>query len=290
MDFSKIQIACSNIPLIMGDYRVMITDRQKAELAELRKKVKVTQRQKDRIAELSAKEANISQPISEGTKSHLIELHTKEVYGARYYPITAKPPVFQLERGKRSEASAFSLILDVFGMMCYKDKAVKSNPWLRCSIDAMNGKTLAESSRIIEIKSSYELTDFIMKSSQPIPKRDFWQTQGMLSVTGKKEAEIIYVLSEFSQEELQLQKTLLFEKMCEDGEVTDSFLRKWEHAEKCLTFADIPKRNRIFSHLIKRDEDAIAKIHQRVEDCRVWLQNYHNTYQEHFKGRYAKEQ
>ena len=273
----------------MGDHRVMITDKQLGELEMLYAKDKLTAKQKDRIAELEEKRSGMSQPIPEGAKSELIAIFNEKLYGKRYKPVL-KPPVAQLERGKSSERDAASLILEVFNMAIFKDKSPKSNDYLKCNIDAINAPTLEKATKIIEIKSSYDLLDFNKKLKSQPTKNEYLQVQGMLAVTGKDEAEIISVLTEFTQDEIDAQKVILFDKMCPDGNITDRFIDKWSHAEKCLRFLDVPKERRIISHLIKRDNELIQKIYRRVEDCRMWLESYKDEYDGFFKQRYASQQ
>lgn len=289
IDFSDLRIPCSLVPVIMGDYRVLLTDKQQDEMQVLMSKEKLTVRQKDRLAELQAKKEGMSQPIPEAAKTELLTIFNEAVYGKRYKPVL-KAPVAQMERGKSSERNAASLIMEVWGMAIFKDKSLKQNDYLKCNIDAINAPTIEQATKILEIKSSYDLIEFNKKLKYQPSKNEYLQTQAMLAVTGKNEAEIVHVLTEFTESELEAQKAILFNKMCPDNQVTDKFIAAWNHAEKCLRFLDVPKRNRIFSHLIRRDNELIGKIYRRVEDCRKWLNAYRDEYDGFFKERYASQQ
>lgn len=74
-----------------------------------------------------------------------------------------------------------------------------------------------------------------------------------------------------------------------DGIETPEFTNYWKGAEASMRFADIPSKERIFSRLIHRDDEAIAKIRQRVVYCRKWLKDWSEKYDRKINQRFYEE-
>ncbi len=48
-----------------------------------------------------------------------------------------------------------------------------------------------------------------------------------------------------------------------------------------MRFSDIPLEERVISHIVERDDEAIESVYERIGECRKWLNKYaenHNTF------------
>ena len=77
--------------------------------------------------------------------------------------------------------------------------------------------------------------------------------------------------------------------MCPSGEKTDNFVKAWEEAYKKLTYEDIPAKDRLIGYTVYRDDDFISLIYETIEECRRWLNNYHEEHSKFISQRYWEE-
>lgn len=245
-----------------------LTDRQRQELNSLLDK-------RDSTPEVS---------FSGAAQSYLLFLYRVRKYGRQY---SMRGEVSDaLLKGLKKEKSAADLISEAYGINLFRDKKQVKNDYLVGALDIMDGETVELSDKIYEIKNSYDLSTFLRSMNKPLDKRHYLQMQGYLGISGKKYGEICYCLTEHPEEVIQQQKDIIMAELCPDGIVSDKFEQYWEFVERKLRYSDIPAKERVFSHLVERDNEVIDKIYERVEDARIWLSEYALFHEKVIKNRY----
>jgi hypothetical protein len=272
--------------MIMAPSKDAITTAQLDKIDKyLTKEKPLTDRQRQELNSLLDKRDTT--PIvsfSSSAQAYLLFLYRVRKYGRQY---TMRGEASDaLIKGLKKEKSAADLISEAYNISLYRDKKQIKNDYLVGAIDIMDAKTIELSDKVYEIKNSFDLSSFLRAMNKPLDKRHYLQMQGYLGISGKKYGEICYCLTEHPEEVIQQQKDILMAEMCPDGIVSDKFERYWEFVERKLRYSDIPAKERVFSHLVERDDSVIEKIYERVEDARTWLSDYALFHQSAIKNRY----
>ena len=101
-----------------------------------------------------------------------------------------------------------------------------------------------------------------------IPNTDYyWQLQGYMALTGKTKAKLIYTLTDTPKHIIESEaKKYAWSNGYEFEYVIEEFTRK-------MTYSDIDVKKRIKIYEIERNEVDIAKIYERVLECRKIIEN-----------------
>lgn len=274
MDFSQLRINCSRLGVIMTEPQGRLTDKMFDELERLKMMPTLSEKQEAKRIELQFRMDNYDPlALSEGCKKYLIFLYQYLRYG-RSYRVTTKAAPLQLLKGSRMESSGFDLIKLVTGKDFRRHKSELKNSHLKGRLDVIDGQTLEESTKIIEIKTPYTQFDFMKYVTETVKRQDNFQMQGYFSLTGKDHGEIYHCLSDFSEDFIMEQRQKMKELLCEDGYETDDFIEEWQAAERSLRFGHIRDEERVIMHRVERDDKIIAKINEKVEFCREWLAGF----------------
>jgi hypothetical protein len=290
MKFSNYLFPCSYLSKIMSNSKEKITDNQVGELNKLLFKENPTEKQQKRLEELLNKhERNGSVILSSGCKSFLVKVWAKEKYGARY-KIRGGKGVPQLVRGVGSETDAVALLSVVDKKKYYRDKKKISNEFISGVIDIMDAPTIEQSTRVLDVKSSFAHINFIAQTTKPELSNNLsMQMKGYLAITKKEIGEVAFCLVDFPESIIQEQRSLIFDEMCPDGIPTQQFIKYWEKAEASMRFRYLPPKERVLSYLVYPDEDFIESTYITIEACRKWLQEFDEQYFEVIARRYMNE-
>ena len=286
MDFSQVRVNCSRIHMIMAPSKDAITPIQLDKIDKyLSKEKPLTDRQQQELNSLLDKRDSAPEvSFSSSAQSYLLFLYRVRKYGRQYTMRGSLPDA--MIKGLKKEKSAVDLISEAYEIDLFRDKKQIKNDYLVGAVDIMDAATIELSDKVYEIKNSYDLSTFLKSMNKPLDKRHFLQMQGYLGITGKKYGEICYCLTEHPEETIQDQKDIIMAEMCPDGIITDKFERYWEFVERKLRYSDIPARERVFSHLVERDESIIDRVYERVDDARSWLYEYALFHNNAIKNRY----
>ena len=286
-------VGCTSLGILMSGRSNEITEPQLAELEKLQnKETPLTYLQELRLKILIAKrDGTADVPLSVQAKKYLLRRYSRFKYGKRYKIRTVSEMKFSaLLKGKLTEKSAKELLSEIDECEYYAVKTAVKNDYLNGYLDVLDAPTVAESSRVIEIKNSFDIVGFMMTSEKELPKSIWYQAQGYMAITDKDICEVCFCLCDFPDFMIAEQRKIVFEAMCPDGVETVEFLNYWHTAEASMRFSDIPAKERIFSRLVRRDEDAIQKIYKRVLYCRKWLQEWSVQYDKKIKQRFTEEE
>jgi hypothetical protein len=282
MDFSNYKFGCSQIARIMCNARAKWTETAGRELDKLlRKEIRqeLSPAEHEKLAKRREQQRNVAENriiLSEGCKGFLTEIFLKELYGNRFRILSPAPGegVLQMIRGIQTEADGALLLSQVDSKPYYKYKKTIENDYLIAKLDLLDAPDLPSASRIIDIKSSVDAESFFRKPSAPFTRSNIYQMQGYLAITGKKVAELAHCLVGYSDEVINEQRQILFERLCLDGVETLDFQKAWAKAEVELRYADIPISRRVVSFLVDRDDAVIDEIYETIDTCRVWLEEF----------------
>lgn len=280
MDFSKVRLNCSRLGVVMSEPKGGLTDKMFEKLEWLKSKESLTEKQEIERIELQFRMDNYDpKALSQGCMMYLMFLYQYLKYG-KQYQITAKKGAAQMIKGAQMEKSSFEIIKNVTGQQLYRYKARLKNDCLSGQLDVIDAKHIDDSTKVVEIKTCYSHFDFMKRVALDAVKKDNYQMQGYLSVTGKDYGEIYYTLADFSEESIQEERTQLFDLLCPDKIETEYFLEEWAVVERSMRFMHVPDEERLIVQTVERNDKIIGKINEKVEFCREWLAEFE---QKHLK-------
>lgn len=208
-----------------------------------------------------------SDGLGETCKSHLMECYVSQKYG-REKDITNQ----YIEKGLIAEEDSFDLYSVVKGEVFVKNTETFRNAYFVGTPDIVIPKM------VIDIKTSWDIFTFFNTMTKSINKDYYWQLQAYMDLTGSHEAKLVYCLVNTPLKLLEDQKRkLLYTMAVIDPEVDVAYLDACQMIDKNSTFDDIPMKERYIEFTIPRDWDAIDRAHNRVIECREFLNNLNNA-------------
>jgi hypothetical protein len=271
---SEIKIRSSQVGNIMTDARgKSIKDKFTETKESLSKK-------RDRLNSLSAKaektrerltheietlELNLSQyesRLDEVNLSETCKSYLEEVFWKREFNISSEIVNKYLTKGIEVEDDSINLACDVHGWNNQKNNDSFENDFLTGTPDMIFDEF------IVDIKSSWSAKTFPLKNeNDDIPSQlYYYQIMSYLALTGKSHGFLIYCLVDTPENLVQdelwryARNHGLLEVPTEiEDEIRESHL-----------FSRLPKKLRVKTFRIDRDEEVIQKIYERIDDCRKW--------------------
>jgi hypothetical protein len=214
-----------------------------------------------------------SDPLSETTKTHLIDVYVANKY-SRQDEIQSK----YIEKGLAVEEDSITLYSRVLKLYFQKNEKHIFNQHIKGTPDLFIGESVLSADVIIDIKSSWDLYSFMRTMTKDVNKMYYWQLQGYMALTGAKAAILAYCLVDTPQPLIEDEKRRLMYRM---GVIDPAGNELYEEAcnalHKAMTFGDIPMVERVIQFTIDRNDDDIQKIYKRVEECRLWLNDFEAT-------------
>lgn len=195
--------------------------------------------------------------ISKTTVTHLKDIFIGEEYG-RYWDIQSK----YLDKGNYAEEDSFDLVVKNRGELYVKNKEQFKNDYVSGTPD------LVTADLVIDIKTCWDMRSFINKDE--VEKNYYWQLQGYMWLTDKTNSELIYTLVNTPEHLIVSEKTKqMYQKGLEDG--TPEMAEMEEQVEKWMTFDDVDTKKRMRVFKVERNDADIAKLVDRIIDCREYL-------------------
>lgn len=216
-----------------------------------------------------------SEPISETTKTHLVDVYVSEVYG-RQTDIMNK----YIEKGNQVEDDSITLFSRVNKTFFRKNEDHLSNDFIKGTPDLFVGEKIYSATEIIDIKSSWDIFTFFRTKTKDVNKMYYWQLMGYMALTGAQKATLAYCLVNTPETLVNDEKRKLHWKMGLIDDNHPSFVEACEKIDKLSYYDDIPMDERILTIQVERNEADIERIYQRVMECRNWMNtNLYNTSQ-----------
>ena len=297
LDFTKYKFPCTSLGKISSNSRAVLSDSSSIKLGRLQMKEingkEFTEEEEIKFKKLLKLRENSEKNgivLSAATETFLKGIYIKERYGSRYNLIKAEKGegVPQMVRGIKTERDAVDLLSEIDNSKYYIYKKQIENDYLVGKLDVIDKPTVEQATKIFDIKSASSIIDFFDKIDAHFTKSNMLQMQGYFAITGIDYGEIVHCLVGEPKSVIEEQEQLLFNKMCPDGIKTDKFVKAWRLAKDSMLFNDIPKRDRIKSKIITRDDEAIDLIYETISTCRNWLQSYHEIHETYITKRYIE--
>ena len=203
-----------------------------------------------------------SEALSETCKTYLQEVFIREKYG-RKKDVSSK----YMEKGTLVEEEGMTLLSLFHNTFYKKNEANFKNDFISGTPD------IFLKDKIIDIKSSWDIFTFHKAKKDETNKAYDWQLQGYMALTGAKEAELVYVLTDTPEHILDGEKRSLAYKLGLGSDNDIKFKHLFENIEKNGKYGDIIIEERVFVKKVERCDQKIDKINQKVELCRIFLKS-----------------
>lgn len=213
-------------------------------------------------------ESRTKEALGETCKSHLMECYVSKKYD-RYKDVTNK----YIEKGLLAEEDSIDLYSVVKGAYFEKNKEVVENDYFIGTPDLFVGTSIRDAQIIIDLKTNWNIFTFFEVMSKSMDKKYFWQLQAYMDLTGAKLAKLVYCLVDTPLKLIDDEKSKLKWTMgVIDPEHDENYLKACERVEKNGTYSlDIPAEDRYIEFTVPRDQERIDQAHERVKECREFL-------------------
>lgn len=212
-----------------------------------------------------------AETISATTKTFLLGVMISEVYKRRK-DIMNK----YVQKGLMVEESAITLYSRVRKQFYLKNETHLENEFLKGTPDLFEGnETILRATKIIDIKSSFDIFTFFKAKYEPVNTDYFFQLQAYMDLTGANEAELAYCLIDTPDSIIEGQKKRFMWDAGIKGE--DEFDHKaFEEIDRLAKYEDIPIEEKCFIKSVPRDQEAIDKLHDKVILARKYMNETFN--------------
>jgi hypothetical protein len=252
-----------------------LTEKQSLRLSELEAKSSLTAKQASDMASLLVRKENgTKNSLSDGCIDYLVSVYAWEVYGR--VPISKElMEVDQMRKGKMVENDSIELLSFIDDTIYTKNDQRIHNEFLSGEPDVIITGLEDIPTKIIDIKSSFDLPGFFMKAFSEPPLSYTYQVQGYCDISGALEGEIAYCLVNSPETMISDAKRKLLYMMNVATEENTEFKETWANLERSMVFDDIPASERVIRFDIEpfTDEER-NKVYDRVKVCREWLWNF----------------
>lgn len=211
--------------------------------------------------------------LSKTAQKHLIDVYIAEKYG-RIRDIQTK----QIAKGIEAEQASIELLSLYLKKPFNKNEERISNEYVSGLPDLYNGNDIKNTDLIIDIKSSYDLWTFMANVPDKLDSIYYWQLMGYMWLTGATNSYVAYCLVNTPDNIIQKEKYWMLQKMNVVSEESPEFIRESAKIEFNMTFDDISIAERVLLFPVKRNEDDILRIQNKVEKAREFLIELENTH------------
>ena len=208
------------------------------------------------IGKIMATPRKAGEVLSETAKTYVQDLVLEEKYG-----IKKEFSSRYTDKGNTVEEAGIALVNDVLNYkFIYKNYEFYENEWITGTPDVNTDEVL------LDVKCSWDATTFPFFDTD-VPNKDYYhQLQGYMWLTGKQESILAYCLinTPFEMVEDEVRRAHWKFHLIDENEE----LRK--EVESKHIFDHIPENKRVKYWFIRREEEVIEKIKERVELCRIY--------------------
>ena len=171
------------------------------------------------------------------------------------------------DKGNLVEDESIKLASDVLDLgFLYKNDEHFTNDWVTGTPDVNTNDLL------LDVKSSWDATTFPFFATE-IPTKDyFYQLQGYMWLTGKQKSLLVYCLVNTPLDMVQDE----IRRAHWNANLLDESLDLIDEVQKRHNFDHIPDNRRVKVFEVKRDDEVIEQIKERVELCREYYETLYN--------------
>ena len=215
--------------------------------------------------------------LSQTAKTHLIKVYAKEYWG-REKRIETK----QMAKGTQQEQLGVEFLAEMDGLPYYKNTITLENDYIIGTPDIIYVPTLT----IIDLKLSWEADTFLPKIVEPLDTMYFAQLQGYLYLSGMDNGKVSYGLVDATEKQVMDEKRKLLYQMDVVSEESPEYVKACLEIDRNMTYADLPKHERLIHKTCNRDEEFIKQIPGKVKKAREFLAEFHEL---HTKSKRSSE-
>lgn len=236
---------------------------------------------------IKAKEAG---ELAEGVKTHLVDVYVAAMY-ERHEEISSK----YLDKGNETEENSIDTVSRMTKKFFKKNETTLSNDFIKGTPDLFIGKDIYNATHIRDTKSSYSVYTFHRSISKELLDLYYWQVQGYMALSGAQVANVDYCLNntpfnmieaELRREsykhmegntpnwiELQIIANHIYDRKSFDEFMERSGIHPIDENSKAIVlgFVEIPLEKRWFTFEVKRNDEDIQRLYDRISQCRKWI-------------------
>lgn len=186
-----------------------------------------------------------------GQLSSICITYLKEWYSEQMYGELEEIRSKYLDKGNICENEAIDIIAERLNLgLAFKNITFFENDFITGTPDILT------ESMVIDAKCSWDGKTFLDSALSPINKYYEWQLLGYMDLTKRIESKLCYVLLD-TPEEVNFGIEIIYSKI------------------------PIEKRFKVFT--VDYSDEKIKSIYEKVEQCRLWLNDYDNQIKECLK-------
>lgn len=169
------------------------------------------------------------------------------------------------EKGNEVEVSSIEYASDVLGWgLVTKNEMHYVNDYMGGTPDII----LAD--RVVDIKNSWDCFTFPLFDTEIPEKKYYWQGQVYMALTGRSEFELVYTLMNAPDHLIEQEARRSADWQEVEAELYDAVRER-------MTYDELGSELRLKSFNIARNDEDIARIEKRVQECREYIRTITNT-------------
>ena len=250
------------------------------------------------LGHLMTESRSKSEPISETTKTHLVDVYLSAVHHRRE-ELRSK----FIEKGNKREEDSITLLSRI-EKRSYKKNGVRlTNEYITGEPDLYEGNDISTASLIIDIKTSWSAHTFFRTKMAQLSKNYYWQVMGYMMLSGAKKAKVAFCLVNGTVQAIEDEKRKAAYQYGIDAESDPDYINECKQIERNHIFDidafkkeneyydlksevdfsdsisparyswdyDIPMKDRVHIFEVEYDSVAVSSIVERIEQSRKWM-------------------
>lgn len=210
--------------------------------------------------------------LSEGAKTHLIDVYASRKYGRRTDVVNR-----YIEKGLAVEDDSITLFSRLKKKFYKKNEVHITNDFIMGTPDLFEGPSIKSATHVVDIKSSWDVFTFFRTVAKPINSLYYWQVMGYMALTGAKSATLAYCLVNTPETIILDEERKLMYRMNAGTTENPDYVDACAELRKLAIYDDIPMNERLIEFHVDRDEEEIDRIYKKIAKCREFLQELEET-------------
>lgn len=212
-----------------------------------------------------------------GILSEMVCIYAYEMYGKNEVAKGNDSP-HQLEKANMAEPEAIKFLSKIDSIEYTKNDQLFENKWLKGIPDVLLREENGKITKIIEIKTSYDLPSFILTKLKPERPSNLYEVLGYMDITGCKKAEIVHILVDMPEkiasfEEKRLRERYELLEIAPDL-INDRILSRMND----MVYSEIPDALKYFRRPVAHNKYTLKAIKSRVTVSRKWANDIHESF------------
>jgi len=194
--------------------------------------------------------------LSETAKQYCQMCLKEKIYN-RPKVITSK----YFDKGNAMESDAIEFAAQQLGWgLVYKNEVTYTDA------DLIGTPDLVLPAVVPDIKCSWDCFSFPLLETE-LPNQYYWQLQTYMALTGIRKGMIVYCLMDSPDYLIEREAYSVARSLGE----SDVEMDVYDKVKARMTYSDLPVSLRLKTFEIERDDAAIARLRERVEQCREYI-------------------